>query len=171
MFEERNPKHWVNIWDNESKTTYSCLYKLFTAITARYVIYLNTSFEIMRLSVWYVCLILHIFYDFRFIRGQNDSKNSLVNRAKIADITSTLNIGNKVNDASKPINKAKSFSGVYIPPKEGSEFYAGAWLAPKKRLLNSADYISKIVNLEGASFHLVLTAPGDNYRFVCMLML
>lgn len=78
---------------------------------------------------------------------------------------------NKRESSNNPaVSKAKGFSGLYEPPKVGTEFYAGAWLAPKKRLLFSADNIAKITNLEGASFHLVLTAPGMNvlcFRSIC----
>lgn len=55
----------------------------------------------------------------------------------------------------RQIRKTRSlFSGVYRPPS--FELYAGAWLAPKKRLLTDAKHIETIINLEGASHHLVL---------------
>jgi len=75
-------------------------------------------------------------------------------------------------------SKAKDFSGLYRPPLVGSEFYAGSWLAPKKRLLHSLENVKKISNLEGASFHVVLTGPGtrhndtfNQYNHVCMYRL
>jgi hypothetical protein len=74
---------------------------------------------------------------------ENDpNANLLTNEAEIS------------SDTTSPQRKNKQFSGIYRPPS--AELYAGAWLAPKKRLMKDAKHIEGIVNLEGASHHLVL---------------
>ena len=49
-----------------------------------------------------------------------------------------------------------SFSGLYRPDlTKGVEHYAGAWLVPKRRLLESLERVNKITYLEGATFSIV----------------
>jgi hypothetical protein len=54
------------------------------------------------------------------------------------------------------IDALDDFSGFYHPDiHTTSEDYAGAWLLSKNRLLMANESISRILNLEGATFHVV----------------
>lgn len=96
---------------------------------------------------------------------KTDTADSTTSRS--ATTTTTSSSSSKGKD--RAINAKLIESGLYRPnTSRALEHYAGAWLVPKRRLLEAKLRIQQIKSLEGASFAVSGYAAHQDYRTTLM---
>ena len=96
-----------------------------------------------------------------------ESKLRMVGKKQ--QVTAAAAAAKKPAKASRPLNLKPIESGLYRPNTTHTlEHYAGAWLVPKRRLLEAKLRIQHIKSLEGASFSVSGYAAHQDHRITLM---